>query len=165
VFITRKSASEKRLPHAWPCCRVLGQDGDLGGEGFHFLLPVPFQWPLETGYQDLAFGLLNQTPFLQSFVHDTWRPCLWVPRLCACGLHSNGVLLRIPKALPLRVPSASFSALAQGVGGEHGMEDLSGSDLARFVMDRLAGSAGLFGCQHQLLPVNVPQADVRQGGR
>ncbi len=42
-------------------CRALGQDGDLGGEGFHFLVPILPQRPLEAGHQNLALGNLDQS--------------------------------------------------------------------------------------------------------
>ena len=70
MFLPRESVSKEQLPQAWPSARALGQDGDLGGEGFHFLLPILFERPLEAGHYDRALGDFDQALFLESFVQD-----------------------------------------------------------------------------------------------
>jgi hypothetical protein len=55
--------------------------------------------------------------------------------------------------------------LTKGVCCKHGIEHFSWSDHARFVMNGLAWSAGLFSRPHQLFTVGISKTDGRKRRR
>ena len=125
----------------------------------------PYQYLIVPGVRLLYLSEFKDFPQPVSSAPDRFHH----PYLALAGWRRAGGSLSALDAEPLgfisAVRSAALSLLTKSVRRKHGIEDSVGSHHARFMMDRLVGSAGLLSRLHQVPPVGISEADVRKRGR